>query len=172
MLKSELKQRLKKLINPQVGWLFYSIFFCIISTFSSCSHKKISRKKKIEAAQSHYQEIARSSLFINETKYLDIPLPIGVNLVDHGTFEDGDYSIYEVVLSPDQIKQFYTQEMERLGWDDSTTFQLPEELLFFCRKKIKACAISCKASKKSSSRSLLSIVVRSYISKKITEDGA
>lgn len=138
----------------------------VTSFFGACS-KKESIEYKIHQAQSLQKEVALSSSVLNEAKNIDIPVPIGFSLLTQVSTDYLDHVVYGGSLAVDQVKLFFSHEMERLGWS-IVEFIAPDEVLFFCKKSSKTCAIAIRSSKHKSFKTELSIFVRPLTNKNLS----
>jgi hypothetical protein len=80
-----------------------------------------------------------------EARLTDISVPLNAKSIPNGFWVDekesaGVMLTYVVSLSLQQIASFYSQEMERLGWDQTVSFDAHEQLLIF-EKPGRVCSI-------------------------------
>ncbi len=135
-----------------------SIVFCLISIIlSSCSNRDYSRSsgssrktqryisKKMRSYQGSHIDLIRQQ----EAKLTDIPPPLQARpltaycLPAENKEPDSVTLGYQSTMSVDEIKTFYVQEMERLGWQQMGLFTGRELLLSF-EKPERLCTISIR----------------------------
>lgn len=83
-----------------------------------------------------------------EARLTDIPTPLNAKPVPNYFWMDKKESAgvmlgYSVTASPQEIVSFYSQEMERFGWDQIAYFDACEHLLIF-EKPGRVCSISLR----------------------------
>ena len=152
-----------------------SALLIFLTTLSACSYKKKTvpdRKDSVpfSFAQSEVEEIRMmhrhqcnqvfmsgllhtKKIMVNidelQAKYADIPfhfdlIPISDKCVqDEGTIQ----LWYETELDYSAAALFYSNEMERLGWQQSVMFDDCDEVLLIFRKPERLCAVSVRCRK-------------------------
>ncbi len=83
-----------------------------------------------------------------QAKLADIPFPLSIELrfASQPTADQNAQHIelgYKTPMKMDQVAEFYTEEMEMLGWKLNRAFQ-DNEYLFIFKKPQKTCAISMR----------------------------
>ncbi len=110
----------------------------------------LSHKKKKTSRHSKSTDFQLVSLIdAQEAKLSDIPVPLHAKRIIDAREQSGEdiFLRYGIQMQLGAIKQFYMQEMERLGWQYNNSFDGVELLLIF-KKPHRSCAISIRPQKK------------------------
>jgi len=114
--------------------LFFA--FLLLVFLSNCGPKNLSKNHK-----------ALDTWIQQEARLYDIPILINAKSEkSHGYKEGSCQFIYSVQVPFEDAVQFYTQEMERFGWNSIVTFVENEALLVF-EKPSKISSVSIRANK-------------------------
>ncbi len=116
------------------------------------SSLRVQRRPSKKVKQTN-QENAKDFMRQQEAKLVDIPVPLGSvpcvanyhisEYVPEQAHADEVMLAYDSQLSLSDIKDFYKQEMERLGWCNIATYEQSESLFLF-KKPDRLCAVSVR----------------------------
>ncbi len=106
------------------------LLFLGIALLPACYHKK-NNKHPFEPQ------------YIEEAKLFDITVPLNAKLYNRARFENSSQITvgFTTNLSEEELLLFYREEMERLGWQEVTSFTANQELLLLFDKPHKTCSI-------------------------------
>jgi len=86
---------------------------------------------------------------LSEAKLVDVPIPLGAQVLQSSEGDDGvgsrdsSFLLYRTSMAADELEQFYLQQMEQMGWQQAHLFHGPELLINF-EKPDRRCAISVR----------------------------
>lgn len=110
----------------------YGLFFCLLTVVGGCVKKKNhSRKASAVSADVFVCE--------HEARLVDVPIPLGACPIKR--FSEQQQSTpsqllgYIVYYSTEELIDYYTYEMERLGWDQRVQHEGAEAVLVFNKPK-------------------------------------
>lgn len=125
-------------------WLFFGSIF-LFSPGCSKQDSALSKDRLADQQQVMYEnDFVRQQ----EARLTDVPIPLNAKPVPKRFWIDegesaGVMLTYVVSTSPQEIVSFYSQEMERFGWDQTACFNAHEHLLIF-EKPGRVCSISLR----------------------------
>ena len=108
-------------------------FFIVLLTVTSCSKKK--------PAHSKQQESAHAKPAVSIARLTDIPIPLGFLLSHQEKSAQASTLKFQGTRTLESSKQFYCQEMDRLGWK-LTDYSTPSSSILFCEKGRTSCIIN------------------------------
>jgi len=131
------------------------ILICILLFISGCSQRKqISKKSSVSNHGVCSETISNTNDLVSivneqEAKLIDVPIPLNVCPISSyfiNNSSDRDISLgYDSYSGIEELLQFFTQEMERLGWK-MRALSTTTESLIYCEKPTRFCAISLRPS--------------------------
>lgn len=128
-------------------WLFFGIIFLF---FPGCKKQDSAFSHKDCLATRQKDGVLRDIDFVRqqEARLTDVPIPLNAKPVPQSFWVDekesaGVMLTYTVSVPPHEIVSFYSQEMERFGWDHVASFDAHEYLLIF-EKPGRVCSVSLR----------------------------
>jgi hypothetical protein len=141
-------------------YLFLLILTHLTLLLSGC-HKAPTKKP------AHKNKTDHLGTFLVEAKNSDIPIPVGCKARKTPQIKDkiaapanseSSMLSYTSMLSLEALKIFYTENMERNGWN--IVDFLNEEILFICTKRDRTCAIALRPLSKNKNSIVIFIKIR------------
>lgn len=126
-------------------WLFFGIIFLFSPGCNKQGTTFSHKDRPTDKQQAMYDlDFVRQQ----EARLTDIPIPLNAKPVPKRFWVDekesaGVMLVYMVSASPQEIVSFYSQEMERFGWDQTAYFNAHEHLLIF-EKPGRVCSLSLR----------------------------
>jgi len=131
---------------------FVIVLVMSMLVFSSCGKNnecdeeehavRIASSKSLKSFISEKNNILMSDI-LDQAKLIDTPVPVGYEFVEKSSEQDSHSIVCKGVLSVKKTREFYIQEMERLGWDIIDLSNKHEGLLI-CSKQSRYCAVSMR----------------------------
>jgi hypothetical protein len=120
---------------------------CLSARKRISTKKLVLDSKEIVLKSQANQQLSDDIVRLQEAKMGDIPLPLSATpLPDY--FDPSSHSTVlgysDKQLSPDQLKQFFMQELERSGWLLKEQFSTSHEMLIRFKKPHRICIISIR----------------------------
>lgn len=115
----------------------------------------LSAKKTTLISKKNGKRQSSAGIHVQEAKLVDIPIPLSSQLATD-SFEPVDASVSvlsynDKKLTSEQIKTFFQQEMERLGWLAKESYESDRESVFRFKKPSRSCILSIKSAIKKGS---------------------
>ena len=120
-----------------MNYLLLLLWVVFLNCFVACEKTASSRKSTKKAA------LLLDHNELSQAKNFDTPVPLGYKHLSSDSLGNIQHHVYEGNLSIAKTKEFYLQEMERLGWD-IVDLSTKAEALLFCNKTMKQCTLSIR----------------------------
>lgn len=108
-------------------------FFIVLLTITSCSKKS--------TTYSRQQESVDTKTALSIARLTDIPIPLGFLLSHQEKSAQVSTLKFQGTKTLESSKQFYCQEMDRLGWK-LTDYSTPSSSILLCEKGRTSCIIN------------------------------
>lgn len=131
----------------------FSLSVLILLALSGCGkqprssdHARNARcARKMKSTATTNVVSTRPVIPVHEAKLTDIPIPLGAQPTCFFEQEDGAASFFAFHsrMSAEDLEQFYLQQMEQMGWQQSRILRGPETLILFERPE-RFCSVSVR----------------------------